>query len=138
MCFNMRLQLVEDFHGQYLRGCHLALHEIHVKVDIPMIELIDYIAVDDMLQFFQIDYKSRFRIHFAFHRYKKLIIVAMPIRIGAFAKYRFVLFQCPLLAVQLVCRVKPFTPCKIYHRLQRYVNLVICFFCVFVFLCFCL
>src|SRR5437868_8000888 len=81
-----------------------------------MVQLFDHMIVNDYLQFFQIDQIAGCMCYFAFNSYEQVIIVPMPVRIGAFAKYLGIFLLAPFLAVHSVRSIKMLLPCHVYHH----------------------
>ena len=82
----MQLKLIQDFDDTVLRPTSFSLHKINIKVQVPVIKLVDDMLVDDNAQSFCINQETGIRIGFAFYRNKQLVIVAVPIIVSTFSK----------------------------------------------------
>jgi len=112
----MVLQLLPDPDGQILRRTHFALKEINFDIQILVIQFLGDMILYDAAQFFYIEQKSRIRIRVAFYRYIQLVIMSMPILIGAFAEYGLILFLAPAWIVEFVRCVKMLQARQIHHN----------------------
>ena len=111
----MFLQLLPDPDGQILRRTHFTLKEINFDIQILVVQFLDDIILNDTAQLFYIEQKSRIRIGVTFYRYIQLVIMPMPILIGAFAEYVLILFFAPAWIIEFVCCVKMFQARQIHH-----------------------
>jgi len=95
---DMRLQLLPKKHGQHLRrGLHVLWNEINVEVQVGMVHLVNDGTVDNPAQQLDIHDEASHGVGDAFHGDEKLVIVAMPVAVGTFAKGGEVLFLAPAL-----------------------------------------
>lgn len=100
------LQHVPDGDRQVFARSDPVFHEIHVQVHVLVVELVGDVLLDDTAQVFQVHEKSCSLVGFALHGYEQLVIMPVPVRVGAFAENLQVLFLRPVLAEQLMGRVK--------------------------------
>src|ERR1700744_3655721 len=80
-----------------------------------MIHFLDDLILDDLAQPFYIEQKACIRIGVSLDRHIEIIVMSMPVLIGALAEYLFVLFFTPARIIELMCRIKMFQACQIHH-----------------------
>ena len=112
----MGLQLLPDSHGQIFGRTHLPLHKIYIQVQVLVIQFVQHLFFYDLAQLLYIKQKAGIGIGFALDGNKKLIIMTMPMFIGAFAKYSLILLFAPLGVVQLMGCIKMFNTGEVHHR----------------------
>src|SRR5882757_11479830 len=81
-----------------------------------MVKLFNNIIINDGFQLFQIYQVARCVCNFAFNGYKQVVIMPMPVGIGAFAKYFVIFFSAPFLTVHPVSGIKMFLARYVYHH----------------------
>jgi hypothetical protein len=112
----MLLQLLPDPNGQILRRTHFTLKKINFDIQILVIQFLDDMILYDTAQFFYIEQKSRIRIRVTFYRYIQLVVMPMPILIGAFAEYGLILFFAPAWIIEFVRCVKMLKARQVHHN----------------------
>ena len=112
----MLLQLLPDPDGQILRRAHFTLKKINFDIQILVIQFLDDMILYDTAQFFYVEQKSRIRIRVTFYRYIQLVIMPMPVLIGAFAEYGLIPFLIPARIIEFVCCVKMLQARQIHHN----------------------
>jgi hypothetical protein len=112
----MLLQLLPDPNGQILRRTHFTLKKINFDIQIPVIQFLDDMILNDTAQFFYIEQKSRIRVRVTFYRHIQLVIMPMPILIGAFAEYGLILILTPAWIIEFVRCVKMLQARQIHHN----------------------
>lgn len=111
----MLLQLLPDANDQVFRRAHFALHEIHIQVEVLVIHLFDDIFTDDLAQFLYIEHETGVGIGLAPDGHIQLIIMSMPVLIGAFAKDFLILLTAPAWVIELMCRIEMLQARQIDH-----------------------
>ena len=96
------LELLPDGDDQNLRRSALSLHEGHIDVQVPVIQWLLDMLLDDVFQVLQIHAVARVLGRNPFHSHVQLIVVAMPIGVGAFAEHFEVFGLVPFVVPQLV------------------------------------
>ena len=109
------LEFVPDTQYQVLDGGHLALHEVHVEIEVAVIQLFDHPVFDDRTQVFRIHDEACVRTGYALDRDEKLEVVTVPVLVGALAENLVVLLFAPGRIVQFVCGVEMLDTRKINH-----------------------
>lgn len=109
-----------DLYDEGLAAGQLALHKIHVHVEVFVVELLDNLLADEGAKALQVHHEACLRIGMALDRGNELKIVAMPVFVGTGAKYLHVLFRCPLRVVKFVGGVKMFLAGDVDHRFQKF------------------
>lgn len=112
----MLLQLLPDPDGQILRRTHFTLKKINFDIQVLVIQFLGDMILYDTAQFFYIEQKSRLRIRVTFYRYIQLVVMPMPILIGAFAEYRLILILTPGWIIEFVRCVKMLKARQIHHN----------------------
>ena len=78
----------EDFVTQKL--------EVHIEVDVLVVELADDVFLHDRAHLAQVHHEARFRARLTFYGDPELVIVPVPVRIGALAEGGLILLCTPL------------------------------------------
>ena len=112
----MLLQLLPDGDDQVLRRAHLAPHEIHVQVEVLVIQLFDDVFTYDLAQSLDVKDETGIRIWLPLDGHIKLIVMPMPVLVGAFAKDLFIPLPAPARVVEFMCRIKMFQTRQEYQR----------------------
>ena len=112
---HVRAQLFPDGGDEVFDGTHLTLHEIHVQIEVAVIQLIDHIVVYDGTEFLHIVDETRIRIRTPLDGDRQLEIMPMPVLFGTAAEDFFVPFLGPFGIVQLVCCIEMLDPGQIDH-----------------------
>jgi len=86
----MRHDLMPDGRDKILYRTHLALHEIHIQIQVPMIELLYDVPVHQRTEFLGIENETSLRIGLSLYGNMQLEVVAMPVFIGTLAKNSFI------------------------------------------------
>ena len=80
----------------------LALHERHVNVQVFVVHGLLDLLFDDVLEIFQIHAVARVLCRLALDGHVQLVVVAVPVGVGAFAKDLEVFGLIPIVIPQLV------------------------------------
>lgn len=112
---HLRQNLVPDGDGHVFGTGHDALQEIHVHIQVFMIEFVRDLCPDDGAEIFQVNKVSEFRIDLAFYGNIKVVIVPVPVRVGAAAENFFVFFFAPVGAEKAVGGIKTLAACDVNH-----------------------
>jgi hypothetical protein len=107
----MRGQLLPDGDREIFGAAHLIFHEIHIHVQVFVVQLIDHIFFDELAEFLHIIQKTGIRIRPALDGYIKIVIMPMPVLIGAYPKYGLIPLLAPFRVKEFMRRVKMFLPC---------------------------
>ena len=78
------------------------LHERHIDVQVPVIQWLLDMLLDDVFQVLQIHAVARVLGRNPLHRHVQLVVVAVPVGVGAFAEHFEVLGLVPFVIPQLV------------------------------------
>lgn len=113
--FYFGFDLFPDGHCNIFGRGHDIFQEIDINVQVAVIELRRDLCADQLAQVFQVHDITKFRIDIAFYRDKKIVVMAMPVRIGASAKHLVIFFFGPFRAKKTVCCIKPFAAGNINH-----------------------
>lgn len=97
-----------DFHDEYFAGRNFILQEIYFQIQIPVINPLNNLLLDDLAQLFHVHHKTRIRVRYAFDRYNQFEVMSVIVRIGTGAEYFKVLFVAPTRIINPVSRVKMF------------------------------
>lgn len=111
-------ELLPDGGDQIFDGTHLPLHEIHVQVEVAMIQLVDDMPVYDGTEFLDIIDESGVRIRPSLDGDRQFEIVTMPVFIGAASEDLLVPLLGPLGVIQFMCRVEMLDPGQIDHDVR--------------------
>ena len=87
-------QLVPDTDRQVFGGAKLALQKIHIDIQVPVVHLFDHKVFDQPPEALHIEHKTGIGVRLSLDRNIKLIIIAMPVSIAAFAE-NLVIFLSP-------------------------------------------
>ena len=83
---NMRLQRVPDFNREgFCRG-PLALHEWHIHVEVPVVSLLYDMFLHQVAEGFGVEDEASITLELTLHCDMQLIVVAMPVGVGALAE----------------------------------------------------
>ena len=108
--FQQGLQLLPEQDGQVLRRrLRAGGDEVYIQVEVAVVYLVDDGLFDEPAQLLYIYNKAGHRIGLAFYCDKKVVVVPVPVFIGALSKGLQVLFLAPFFNPQLVGRIKPFS-----------------------------
>ena len=84
----MRLQAIPDLDGDILGGRNGAVERRHLVIQKPVIERLDHFALQNLLQYFEIQNHAGDRIGVAFDGHFQHVVVAVAVRIGGVAEQR--------------------------------------------------
>ncbi len=107
---NQRNKFIPDAQHEIFNRAHLIPHKIHIKVQVPVVQLFNDRVFNDPAQQFGINNKAGIRVGKSLYRDKQFKIMAMPVLIGAFAKDFIILFTAPGWVIELVRSIKMFHP----------------------------
>lgn len=106
----MRRELFPNRDGQVFGAAHFVFHEVDINIQVLMVEPVDHMFLDELAQFLYIVQEAGIGIGRALDRNIQVIIVPMPIFIGAYPEYLLILFPAPCRVKKLVCRVEMLLP----------------------------
>src|SRR6266511_4096540 len=98
----MRLQARPDGHGKILSGGNTGGKLRDLLVDMAVVEIVEHLAVENLLQQLEVDDEAGDRIDFAGNSDLQRVIVAMAVEVGALAEDPQVLLRSPLRVVIIV------------------------------------
>ncbi len=111
-----RHQSLPNEHNKVLRSwLHSSRDELHVEIEVAMVEVVGDMRMDELAEFLHIHDKSGARIGPTFYRDVQIIIVAMPVFVGAFAKGFPVFLFRPFWHPKFVGGIESFDTCDINH-----------------------
>ncbi len=110
-----RGQFFPDAGDQVFDGAHLSPHEIHVEVEVPVVQLFDNAVFDNTAQPFGIHDKPGIRIGFTFYGYEQFKVVPITVFIGAFAEHLIIPFPCPRRVIEFMGGIKMFHSGQVHH-----------------------
>ncbi len=111
----MRGQFVPDPDHQVFDGAEFPLHEIHIHVQVLMVDLLYDMLLHDHTQFLHVEDETGLRIGVSLDRNIKFKIMPVPVLIGAFAEDLVILLRRPVGIVELMSGVKMFDAGDINH-----------------------
>ncbi len=88
--FYSRSEYLPDFQNKIFGAGHLIFHEIDIKVEVLMIELVGHFSANEVAELFEINDESRFRIGISLDGNNQIIIVSMPVFVSTRSKYLLV------------------------------------------------
>ncbi len=113
--WQMRHDLLPDPDGQVLGAGETAFHKINIEVKVAVIQFFANLCGQQLAEFFGIHQKACFRIHISFYRDNELVVMAMPVGIGAFAEHFHIFLFCPGWVVELVRGIKVLVTSQVNH-----------------------
>lgn len=102
----MRFDLIPDADRQILNGCHFAVHEGYIQIDVPMVKHFNNVFLYDLLEHFQVDHKPGIRIGIALNCNIQVEIMTVPVFVGAFAKNSVIFLLAPAWIIKFVSCVE--------------------------------
>ena len=99
-------ELFPDGNDNHLARGHFAFEEWHVEVEVAVVHFGKDVLLDDVAHELEIDAIAGVGLRLAFHCYKQIVIMAVPVGVGAFAECLQVRLLIPLRVPQLVRCVK--------------------------------
>src|ERR1700761_2317280 len=81
-----------------------------------MVELFDHVIVYDNFKLFKVYQIARGMSNLALYCYKKVIVMAVPVRVGTFAKHLIVFLCAPFLTIHSMSGIKMLFARNIYHH----------------------
>jgi len=110
------IKAIPDEDNKVLGGwLHSLGDEVHVEVEVAVVEVVNDVLFDDDAQFFYVYDESRDGVGHAFDRDVEVVVVAVPISVGALAKDGFVFFLGPVFHPEFVGGVETFDSGDIDH-----------------------
>lgn len=106
-----RLEFIPDPNDQVFNGAHFTPHEVHIQVQVTVIQFLDHTVFNDPAQQFGIHNESGVRIRITLYRHEQFKIVPVPILIRTSAKHFIVLLLAPGRIEQFVGRIKMLYSC---------------------------
>lgn len=114
----VRFQFIPDTHDQVLDGAHLAPHEIHIQIEIAVIEFLNDVFVDEFAEFLGVEDEAGIRIGHTLDGHIQFKIVTMPVCIGAFSKNFLIFFNRPVGIEQFMGCIEMFDSGQVYHAVH--------------------
>lgn len=109
------LQLVPYGDGEVLGAGEPAFHEVDIEVEVAVVDTLYDDVFDEAAECFGVVDEACIGVGGAFYGDVQLVVVAMPVGVGAFAKYFCVLRFGPVLVVQAVGGIEMLDPSKVNH-----------------------
>ena len=94
---------------------HPGRDEVHVEIEVAVVEVIGDVRMDELAQFFHVHDKSGLRIGPTFHRDMQIIVVAVPVFVGTFAEGFPVFLFRPFWHPEFVGSIESFDTGDINH-----------------------
>ncbi len=111
-------QFVPDPDGDILGGWNLAMQEINLEVQVPVVHPLEDFFVDQPADMPEVNNQPGGGIGLTLNGHKKGIIVPVPVRVRALAEYLEILFIGQLRQEQPVCGTEMLAADDVYHRVE--------------------